>query len=376
MQKYTQPSTFASPLFVGMDVHKKTIAFCVYDDETGELIDERQLPNDWAKVRKYIDKVRKQHGEPQCCYEASSCGFVLYRALGVHCDVIAPSSIPRRPGDRVKTDRRDARKLATLYAASLLTPVTVPDEEREAMRSLVRCRADLVDVLTRTKQRALFFVQARGYRYRGGSHWTCAFRKWITTLPLSAVDQITLQAYLHKITYLEQEVRRLEDLLAQAAQKDRYRDTVNVLSAFRGIGLITALTLVCELGDIRRFAHPRQLMAYLGLVPSEHTSGDRVMRGSITKTGNTHARKALVSTAWKYAAAPRCSAALRARQQGVSAEVIRIAWKAQCRLHKRFRKLIHSKSRCVANVAVARELAGFLWEAMQTHAGTAVAQAA
>ncbi len=377
MQTHPPPSTFTSPLFIGMDVHKATIAVCVYNDDTGEIIDERQLPNDLPKIRKYMDRVRKQHGEPQCCYEASSCGFVLYRALramDVQCAVIAPSSIPRRSGDRVKTDRRDARKLATLYAAGLLTPVTVPDEEREAVLALVRCRADLVDTLTRTKQRALFFVQARGYRYTGGSHWTGAFRAWIAALPLSTVDQCTQHAYLHKIAYLEQEVRRIEDLLVHQAQSARYRDTINVLMAFRGIALVTALTLACELGDIRRFAHPRQLMAYLGLVPSEHSSGDRVKRGGITKTGNSHARKALVSAAWKYAAAPRYSAALRDRQQGVSAEIVRIAWKAQCRLHKRFRKLIHTKSRCVANVAVARELAGFLWDAMQTH--TQVAKAA
>ena len=173
-----------------------------------------------------------------------------------------------------------------------------------------------------------------------------------------------------------QEVRTVEKRLEVEAENDRYRDTVKVLSAFRGIGLVTALTLACELGDIRRFAHPRQLMAYLGLVPAEHSSGDRVVRGSITKAGNTHARRALVSAAWKYAAAPRCSAALRERQKSVSAEVIRIAWKAQCRLHKRFRKLSLTKPRCKANVAVARELAGFLWEALQSRTGTTIAQAA
>ena len=192
MQKLDTPSHADSPLFVGMDVHKKTLMICVYDSETSTLIDERQLPNDWSKIRKYMARMRKQYGALRCCYEASSSGFALYRALraeGVHCAVIAPSSIPRRPGDRVKTDRRDARKLATLYAAGLLTPVRVPDEEREAVRLLVRCRADLMDALKRAKQRALFFVQVRGYSYSGGSCWTRAFRTWITTLPLSATSR-------------------------------------------------------------------------------------------------------------------------------------------------------------------------------------------
>ena len=379
MQRYPPTFTSASSLVVGMDVHKKTIALCVYDDSTGEVIDERQLPHDMPRIRKYVQKLQRRYGEVRCCYEASSCGFGLQRALqvqGVHCDVIAPSSIPRRPGERIKTDRRDAMKLATLYAKGLLTPVCVPEEEQEAARSLLRCRADLVESITRTKQRILSFIQTRGFRYTGATNWTKAHWKWIRALPARAVDQITLQTYLHKLTYLEQEVHRLEQHLAEEAEKDRYREPVGVLMAFRGIGFVTAMTLVCELGDIRRFAHPRQLMGFLGLVPSEFTSADHTQRGSITKTGNTHVRKALVSTAWKYAVPPRCSKVLRERQQGVSAEVVLLAWKAQCRLYKRFRKLSQTKSRCVANTAVARELVGFLWEALRMHTGSPLPKAA
>ncbi len=267
-------------------------------------------------------------------------------------------------------------KLATLYAKGLLTPVCVPEEEQEAARSLLRCRADLVESITRTKLRILSFIQTRGFRYTGATNWTKAHRKWIRALPARAVDQVTLQTYLHNLTYLEQEVHRLEQQLAEEAEKDRYREPMGVLMAFRGIGFVTAMTLVCELGDIRRFAHPRQLMAFLGLVPSEYSSADHTQRGSITKTGNTQVRKALVSTAWKYAVPPRCSKVLRERQQGVSAEVVLLAWKAQCRLYKRFRKLSQTKSRCVANTAVARELAGFLWEALRMHTGSPLPKAA
>lgn len=379
MQKTSLPSHTASSLFVGMDVHKKTIVVCVYDDSTGGVVDERQLPNDVPKIHKYLRQVQRRYGAVRCCYEASSCGFGLQRALqaqSVPCEVIAPSSIPRRPGERVKTDRRDASKLATLYAAGLLTPVCVPEEEQEAVRSLLRCRADLVESITRTKQRILSFIQTRGFRYKGQTHWTKVFRTWVRALPVAAAYQVTLQTYLHKLAYLEQEVRRLEEELAQEAEGDRFREAVAVLMAFRGIGLVTALTLASELGDIRRFAHPRQLMAYLGLVPSEFSSGDRTRRGYITKTGNTHVRKALVSAAWKYAVQPRCSKALLERQQGVSAEVVALAWKAQGRLYRRFRKLSQTKSRCVANTAVARELAGFLWEALRMHTGSPLPKAA
>ena len=282
MENYTNSFTSGSA-FTGMDVHKKTIAFCVYSAYTGEVLDERELPHDVPKVIKYLLKIHERHGKIRTCYEASSCGFGLQRALeahGISCVVVAPSSIPRRPGERVKTDRRDARKLATLYAAGLLTTINIPGEEQEAIRSLLRCRADLIDTITRTKQRVLAFLLSRGFRYPGKSNWTKAFRTWVCALPMAEWDQTTLHAYLYQLDQLEQEVRRIEaDLAALASEAP-----VKVLMAFRGIGLVSASTLIFELGDIRRFAHPRQLMAYLGLVPSEHSSGNRTKRGGITKT--------------------------------------------------------------------------------------------
>lgn len=368
METYNNFTTSPCSIFVGMDVHKRTIALCVYSAIAGVILDEREFPHDVPRILNYLQKVQNRHGELRTCYEASSCGFGLQRALhaqGILCEVIAPSSIPSCPGERVKTDRRDARKLATLYAAGLLTPVCVPDESLEAVRSLVRCRASLVDTRTRIKQQILAFLQTRGFQYSGKTSWTKAFLVWLDGLSFTEVDQSTIQTYLHQLTYLDQEVSRLENELAQVAEQKRYRMPVRVLMAFRGMGLVTSLTMVSELGDIHRFAHPRQVMAYLGLVPSEHSSGNRTQRGGITKTGNRHVRKAIISAAWKYAVPPRCSKALREHQEGLPANLIAFAWKAQHRLYKRFYRLSQTKSRCVANTAVARELAGFLWEALR-----------
>lgn len=364
----TYSLSLSSLQFVGMDVHKKTIAFCVYDPWQQCIIDERELPHDLPKVCKYLRRIRGDSGELRSCYEASSCGFGLHRVLnaeaGISCDVIAPSLIPRCSGDHRKTDRRDAKELARLHAAGLLTTIHVPDESQESVRSLLRCRGDMTETITRLKQRLLSFLQIRGFRYPGKTTWTKTFRTWVCSLPVSDLDQITLHTYLHQLEQLEQEVLRIEADLAQEAERNHYRVPVKVLMAFRGISLITALTLAFELGDIRRFAHPRQLMAYLGLVPSEYSSGERTKRGRITKTGNVHVRNVLISAAWKYANRPRCSRTLHQRQEAVTAEVISVSWKAQNRLYKRFHRLCKTKPRCVANTAVARELVGFLWEAL------------
>ena len=367
-------------VFVGLDVHRDTIAACVYDPASKAVCLEVELPSDdRAKLRKLMARIRGSIGEPRCCYEASSCGYTLYRTLtddGVSCAVIAPSSIPRRSGDRVKTDRRDADKLARYYAAGLLTAVHVPDKALLAARTLVRRRVTLVEDLTRTKQRSVLLLQSRGHVYRAGKNWTQKFWRWLEGLALNPVDACTLQSLLNQCQMLEAQIREIEQHIEEEAQKACYQRTVQVLQAFRGIGLFTAMQLTCEIGDIRRFAHPKALMAYLGLVPSEHSSGHRTRHGSITKAGNTHARKALVSAAWKYTHYPRRSQALHQRQRHCAAEVITISWKAQRRLHKRYRSLIQRKAPTKAIVALARELVGFLWEAMQTVPPTPVALAA
>ena len=231
----SSPSAFT--ITAGMDVHKRTITLCVYNARTGVIMDERELLHDLPKVTKYLWKVQDRHGQVRSCYEASSCGFGLQRALqarGISFEVIAPSSIPRRPGERIKTDRRDARKLATLYAAGLLTIVCVPDEEQEAIRSLLRCRGDLAETITRTKQRILTFLQTRGLRYPGKTNWTKTFHTWIDALPMTEIDQITLQTYLHQLDQLGQEVRRIEGDLAAQAERDPYQAPVKVLMGAPG----------------------------------------------------------------------------------------------------------------------------------------------
>ncbi|MFT5144877.1 MAG: transposase [Rhodothermales bacterium] len=352
---------------VGLDVHKDTIMSCTFNPVNGEIGKARQFINTPDRLAKHVRALRASGLEPRMCYEASSCGYVIYRqllALGVDCGVIAPTSIPRRAGDRIKTDRRDAEKLATMYAGGLLETVSVPDEELEQVRALVRCRQSLTDDLIRAKHRTTRHLEARGSIFRDGKNWSQAFWAWLNKIELVGADQMVLRVWIEEIHYLEGQIRSLDTRLAQEAAGDRFRDTVRVLGAFRGVATLTALTLATELGDIRRFTSPRQLMAYLGLVPSEYSSGNTTRRGGITKTGNAHARKALVSAAWKYASRPALTATLKKRQQGLPPEIVATSWKAQQRLHKRFKALAIRKPRSVANVAVARELAGFLWAAL------------
>lgn len=359
---------------VGFDVHKNTISACVLDQ--GDVLLERVFKNSFESLKKFIKTVRRRAGEPRCCYEASCCGFVLYHELSrlsVHCEVVAPSSIPRRSGDRVKNDRIDARKLASFYAAGLLKGVDIPDGEQEATRALIRCRQALVDDLYRTKKRVTSLLLARGLVFTGGTNWSQRFWLWLSRIArekrLDERDQIVLDTYTQQIEYVKAQISALETRIEREAEQPRYREAVRKLSAFRGIATLSALTLAAEIGDIRRFASPRQLMAYLGLVPSEHSSGERTKRGSITKAGNVHARKAIVSAAWKYAARPTRGHPLKKRQALLGSEeaprILATSWKAQGRLYKRFHALAHRKPRSVAAVAVARELTGFLWAALQ-----------
>jgi len=363
-------------VIVGLDVHKNTISACVLDQQTGDVLLERVFKNSFESLKKFIKLVRRRAGEPRCCYEASCCGFVLYHELSrlnVHCEVIAPSSIPRRSGDRVKTDRIDAKKLAAFYRAGLLKGVDIPDREQEATRALIRCRQALVDDLYRTKKRVTSLLLARGLPFTEGTNWSQRFWLWLARIArerrLDERDQMVLDTYTQQIEYIKAQIAALETRIEREAEQPRYRETVRKLGAFRGIATLSALTLAAEIGDIRRFASPRQLMAYLGLVPSEHSSGERTQRGSITKAGNVHARKAVVSAAWKYEARPKRGHPLKRRQALLPPEeapkILAITWKAQGRLYKRFHVLAHRKPRSVAAVAVARELTGFLWAAMQ-----------
>ncbi len=369
MKKLSNANAQQRKVFVGLDVHRDTIAVCAYDPQKHTNCYTLEISShDPIRLRTVMENIRDRFGEPQCCYEASSCGYTLYRTLhdlGFSCEVIAPSSVPRRSGDRIKTDRGDRAKLARYYAAGLLTVIHVPDDALISERSVVRRRVALTQDLTKVKQRLVLLLQSRGHVYRAGKSWTQKFWLWLNGLPLNENDAFTLGTLMAQIDTLDAQIRHVEGRIAKIAKTSRYQRTVQELQGFRGIAFFTAMQLAYELGDIRRFAHPKSLMAYVGLVPSEHSSRSRTRPGPITKTGNAFARRALVSAAWNYTHPPRRSVALIRRQEHCTPAVIAISWRAQQRLHKRYQRLVHRMAPSKAIVAIARELTGFLWEAMQ-----------
>jgi transposase len=346
-----------------MDVHQDSVTVAVLPEGAPECEESRQLPHDLAKIGKLFARLSKR-GTVRACYEASGCGYVLQRSLankGVACEVIAPSLIPQRSGNRRKTDKRDAAKLARLYRAGELTAIRVPDEAEEQVRSLVRCRETLTREILKSRHYVLKLLQARGLVYRAGGNWTQAHWTWLRKLELEGPDSITLQAYLELLEFKLIQRDTLDREIEEIAFSDAYREPVGRLRSLRGIDTLTAMTLVSEIGDIRRFASPRQLMGYLGLTVSETSSGNVERRGGITKTGNARARRVLVESAWHYRYPPRSSRGLRKRQEGQPSAVVAHAWRAQKRLHKKFEALVYRMAPSKAVVAVARELVGFVW---------------
>jgi transposase len=352
-----------STLFVGMDVHQDSVMVAVLPEGAQECEEVRKLPHDLAKIRKLFARLSKR-GEVRACYEASGCGYVLQRALaqwGVACEVIAPSLIPVRSGDRRKTDKRDAAKLARLYRAGELTAIRIPDEAEEQVRSLVRCRETLTREILKSRHYVLKLLLARGHVYRVGSNWTQAHWAWLRKVALEGADAITLRTYLELLEYKLIQRDTLDREIEVIAFAAPYREPVGRLRCLRGVDTLTAMTLVCEIGDVRRFASPRQLMGYLGLTVSETSSGGVERRGGITKTGNARARRVLVEASWHYRHPARHSRALHKRQEGQSPAVIAHSWRAQKRLHKKFDALVYRMAPSKAVVAVARELVGFVW---------------
>jgi transposase len=346
-----------------MDVHQDSVTVAVLPEGAQECEESRQLPHDLAKIRRVFARLSKR-GPVRACYEASGCGYVLQRALakwGVAFEVIAPSLIPQRSGDRRKTDKRDAAKLARLYRAGELTAIRIPDEAEEQVRSLVRCRETLTREILKSRHYVLKLLQARGRIYRSGSNWTQAHWDWLRKLKLEGPDAIPLRTYLELLEYKLLQRDTLDREIEEVAFSEVYREPVGRLRCLRGVDTLTAMTLVCEIGDVRRFALPRQLMGYLGLTVSETSSGGLERRGGITKTGNARARRVLVEAAWHYRYPARYSRGLRKRQEGQPSVVIAHAWRAQKRLHKRFEALVYRMAPSKAVVAVARELVGFVW---------------
>lgn len=355
-------------LFLGLDVHAKSLTLALAEGGGGEARLYGTMPNDLHAVEKVFAKLKKAHPgvELRVCYEAGPTGFVLARRcaqLRIDCQVVAPSLIPSRAGDRVKTDRRDARKLARLHRAGELSAVHVPEASDEAMRDLCRARTDAVQDLRRGRAQLKAFLLRHGYRYTGKSAWSEAHQRYLRELVLPhPAQRVVLEDAIRAIGAAGERIARLEEAMAALLESWPMKPVVQAVMGLRGFARVGAMVLVSELGGAWRFDHPRQLMAYLGLVPTENTSCDKRRQGRITKTGNGHARWLLIEAAQHYRLSPKVSKELSARQQGLSAEVKACSWKAQTRLHQRMMQLLaRGKERNKVTVAVARELCGFLW---------------
>lgn len=353
--------------FVGLDVHAETIAVAVAEP-SGEVRALGAIPNRAEAVRKLVGKLGAAKSL-RACYEAGPCGYTLYwqlAELGVHCDVVAPTLVPVKAGDRVKTDRRDAEKLARCYRSGDLTAVWVPDAAHEALRDLVRARLAAKQDQVRARVRLKLFLLRHGLRAPDGMKaWKGRYRSWLNTLTFDQPAlQVTFAEYVAETDHTAERVLRLEKAIDEAvtAAPEKLRALVRGLQTLRGVAKVSAATIVTEVGDVTRFSTAPELMSYAGVVPTEHSSGTKTSRGAVTKTGNAHVRRVVVEAAWAYRHRPRIGTELRGRQQGESAAVVGIAWKAQHRLHARYCSLLRTgKHKNKVVMAVARELLGFVW---------------
>ena len=357
-----------STLWVGLDVHAADI-FVACAEGDGRIDSLGRIVNDSDSVKKLFRRLRKRGRRIHACYEAGPCGYVLYRDLAsqaVRCDVVAPTLIPQRPGDRVKTDRRDAKRLVEFLRAGQLTPAWVPDEAHEAFRDLIRCREAAVSDQTRTRNRLGKFLLRHGRKCsEPGKRWSKRYMRWLERQTFEHhASAVTFRSLMHEVEHtaerlkhLKAEIERVVLTLPESTQA-----LIDALQGLKGVALLTAVTIVAEVGDLSRFAHPSQLMSYAGMVPGEHSSGSTIRRGRITKAGNAHLRRVLGEAAWQYARPPRMGAPLKRRQIGLSQEVTAISWRAQHRLHQRYRTLTaRGKDKRKVVVAVGRELLGFIW---------------
>lgn len=353
--------------FIGLDVHAETIAVAVAEPD-GEVRSLGVIPNRLESIRKLVKKLGPA-APLRVCYEAGPTGYVVYwqlTALGVQCEVVAPTLVPVKAGDRVKTDRRDALKLARSYRAGDLTPVWVPDAAHEALRDLVRAREAAKKDQLRARHRLGKFLLRHGRRPPTAMNpWTQTHLTWVKTMHFEhAAQEATLLDYLHEVEHMADRIERLERAIDEAVKTapERMRAVIEALQALRGIAQVSAVTIVAEVGELSRFTKPRQLMGYSGAVASEDSTGERIRRGGITKTGNAHLRRVVIEAAWAYRYRPAVGATLRKRQVSIAEDVKAIAWKAQHRLYTRYRHLT-ARGKCKQETvtAVGRELLGFIW---------------
>ena len=362
MKKIMQPRRLR---YLGLDVHRATIAVAIAEEE-GAPTSYGTIANDPTAVRKLLRQLGGEEVELRVAYEAGPTGYALHRhltKLGIDCTVVAPSLIPVRPGDKVKTDRRDALKLARLLRSGDLTPVWVPDREHEALRNLVRARADAkVDEL-RAKHRLSKFLLRLGIEPPVGMrNWSQRYFQWLRQVKFEHLaDRVVFADYLAEVTAAGERIKRLEAALHQCAESSDHLALIRALQAFRGIGFLSAVSIVAEAGDLHRFATAPQFMAYAGAVPSESSSGNKQHRGPITRTGNSVLRHVFGEAAHHARHAPRIGATLKQRQLEVPPAIVELAWRAQLRLHYRYRHLGARIGTHKALTAVARELAGFVW---------------
>lgn len=356
-------------VYMGLDVHAETIAVALAEADGGEVRSLGIIPNRPESVAKLVRKL----GTPEAikaCYEAGPCGYELYWqlvGLGLHCDVVAPTLIPVKTGDRVKTDRRDATKLARLYRSGELTPAWVPDKDHEALRDVVRAREAAKKDQLRARHRLSKFLLRKGLRPSSKLNaWTDKYMQWVKslTMPLPAEEAVRLD-YVSEVDHAAARVERLGRAIDEAVKTapKAIQTVVQALQAFRGLARLSAATIAAEAGSLTRFGSAKQLMGYGGIVSSENSSGERTRRGAITKAGNAHLRRIVVEAAWAYRHKPSLSKTLRERQKDVAPEICEVAWKAQHRLHKRYMALLmKGKNKQQVVVAVGRELLGFIWD--------------
>lgn len=359
--------------FIGLDTHKEFSEVVTIGDHRDEgPIALGRIPSTRQAFTKLARRLQSQHPTSTLhfVYEAGPCGFWIYRlltSLGHVCYIVAPSLIPKKPGERIKTDKRDAIKLARLMRANELSPIYVPEADDEAVRDLSRAREAACHDRKRAKHQIKSFLLRNFILYQGAANWGPKHRRWLAEIVLPhPAQQIVLQEMIHTLNERTQRLNNFDNELAHIGSQWRFYPVVKAIQAMRGVSMIVAMGLICELGDLTRFDHPSKLMAYIGLVPSEHTSSDKRRLGSITKMGNTRARRLLVEGAHSYRYQPKVSVEMEKRQEDLPQEVKDIAWQAQLRLCRRYQRLMHrGKHRNIVVVATAREMVGYLWEIIQ-----------